>query len=221
MNKMKTIGIKNLGKGILISLLCLICTNQVEAKSNLFVIKQGDPLILLQNKKAIYEIDYSQLMVTDGKDSENDLDFFTWMKLKDEDNDKWTEDWEAKDKADCDKAFRDKFNSEIEKGIRLSKYGEDYKVILRLTHIDFGSAVTYSVIKGVQKGTATASGELEIKDLKTDETLLSIAFSGLKGEGSFKQIGRLKGIFENLGEELWDYLEDYQKAQKKAQKKKK
>ena len=89
-----------------------------------------------------------------------------------------------------------------------------------MTSIDFGPAVKMKLM-GFGGGEAKADGELEVRDLNTDEILLIISFTQLKGESSFKQIGRLKGIFENLGEELNDYLEDIQKEQKKQDKKKK
>ena len=84
--------------------------------------------------------------------------------------------------------------------------------------IDFGPAVKMK-LTGFSGGEATANGELEVRDLNTDEVVLVLAFTNLKGESSFKQIGRLKGIFENLGEELSDYLKDYQKEYEKLQKK--
>ena len=56
------------------TILLTLITNVCVAKSPIHLI-QGDPLILLQaNKKAIYEVDYSQMIVTDGKE-ENDMDF--------------------------------------------------------------------------------------------------------------------------------------------------
>jgi len=195
-------------------MLLFSATLSVVAKTP-FTLKQGNPLVLLQEKKkAVYEIDYSKLIVTDGKDEDNDMPFLTWMQSQDEDNDKWTTDWETKDKAACDKAFREHFNDEIKHGIQLSKLGKDYKVILHLTKIDFGPAAKMK-LTGFSGGEAKANGELEVRDLNTDEVLVVLAFTDLKGESSFKQIGRLKGIFENLGEELSDYLKDYQKAQKK------
>ena len=183
------------------------------AKNPITLVK-GDPLIILQErKKAIFEIDYSQMLVTDGKEY-NDMDFYTWMKTRDEDDDKWTKDWEEKDKAECDKSFRENFNDEVKKGFKLSKYGEDYKVILRLKKIDFGPPVKFTVL-GMAKGEADASGEFEVYEMNSNTPILILSFENLRGEGSFKQIGRLKGIFENFGENLSDFLKDYQKMQKK------
>lgn len=188
----------------------------IQAKSDIFTIKLGDPLILLQeNKKAIFEIDYSQMIVTDSKHHEKDLPFREWMITKDEENDKWTRDWEEEDSASCDQAFRESFNHEIKKGIRLSKIGKDYKVTMRITMIDFGPAVRYIPPFGWSGGIAQASGELEVMDLNTGEAVLLIDFKDLKGEDSIKQIGRLKGIFENLGEKLNDFLKDYVRSAKK------
>ena len=115
-------------------------------KKEIITLKQGDPLILLQKKKtAIFEIDYSQMVVTDGKNHEDDMPFYEWMKIQDEDNDKWTEDWESKDKEKCYKAFRDNFNSELKNGLKLTKLGKDYKAIFRINQINFGNAgVTYT-----------------------------------------------------------------------------
>lgn len=193
----------------------ILASLTVSAKGGPFKVKQGDPLVLLQEKKkAVYEIDYSKLIIVDKKDADNNMDFETWMKAQDEDNDKWTSDWESKDKADCDKAFREHFNDEVKGGIHLTKLGKDYKVILRFFTIDFGPAAKMK-LTGFSGGEATASGELEVLDLNTNETLLVLSFSDLKGESSFKQIGRLKGLFENLGEELSDFLKDCQKAAKK------
>lgn len=202
-----------------ILLLFSICGSIANADSKLFTVKEGDPLMLLQPKKtAVFEIDYSKMMVTDGKDHEDDVDFATWMKMQDEDDDEWTKDWESKDKASCDKAFREHFNDEVKDGIKLTKLGKDYKVILRLSLIDFGPAVKYG-LTGFKGGEAKADGELEVRDFETNNVLLIIGINQLKGESSFKQIGRLKGIFENLGEELSEYLEDYKKEYEKQQKK--
>lgn len=207
-----------LKKSFLFTLLCLT-TTFAAAKSDIFTVKQGDPLVLLQEKKtAIFEVDYSHLIVTDSKDHDNDMDFKSWMQTQDEDEDKWLIDWETKDKADCDKAFREHFNDEVENGIKLTKLGKHYKVILRLTLIDFGPAVKMK-LTGISGGEAKANGELEVCDINTGETLLNLSFENLKGESSFKQIGRLKGIFENLGEELSDYLKQYKKEYDKQQKK--
>ena len=67
-------------------------------------------------------------------------------------------------------------------------------------------------------GEAKADGLFEVRDINTDEVKLVLKFEGLKGDSSFKQIGRLIGIFENFGEKLSDYLKDYQKEQKKKRK---
>lgn len=203
-------------------MLMIITANCVAAKKDeVFTIKQGDPLILLQEKKtAIFDIDYSKMMVTDGKDHDNDLQFYEWMKVQDEDNDEWTEDWVKKDSAECQKAFRDYFNDEIKKGIKLTKFGKDYKVIFRLFMIKFGSSFKMK-LTGYSGGEAKADGEMEVRDINTGETLLVIGFTDLKGDSSFKQIGRLKGIFENFAEDLSEYLEEYQKEQKKLAKKNK
>ena len=164
---------------------------QVEPEKNYshIVVAEGDPLILLQEKKtAQYEIDYSQLMVTDSKDHDYDLNYKDWMISQDEDENKWLIDWEEKDSAECNRAFRDSFNHEISHGLKLSKLGKDYKVILRLKLIDFGPAVKYHVILGIMGGEARVDGSLEVKDLRTDEHLLTIDFSELKGESSYKEL---------------------------------
>lgn len=214
-----------LKRGLLFGLMCVISVSVSFAKdSELFTIKQGDPLILLQEKKtAVFEIDYSKMMVTDGKDHDNDLSFREWMISQDEDDDEWLKDWEEKDSIACHKAFREHFNDEIEKGIKLSKIGKDYKVILRLNMINFGKTVNVAktVLVGFSGGSAIASGELEVRNINDDNVVLILAFKDLKGEGSMKQIGRLKGIFENLGEKLSEYLEDYKKEYEKQLKKQK
>ena len=195
-----------------ITLAFLLSVFVMQASSkNPFTVVEGDPLVLLQeNKKAAYEIDYSNLIITNGK-PEEDVDFYTWMKLQDEDEDSWTKDWEKEDKNECDKEFRDNFNDEIKHGIRLSKYGTDYKVILRFNKIDLGPAVKMT-FTGMRGGEALATGVLEVRDFNTDEIVTVLAFTYLKGESSFKQIGRLIGLFENLGEQLSDFLKDYKKS---------
>ena len=210
-----------LKRGLLLCLMCVISVCASAKDSELFTIKQGDPLIILQEKKtAVFEIDYSNLIVTDSEDHDNDMKFALWMAAQDEDNDKWIKDWVEKDSAECHKAFRDHFNDEIKKGMKLTKLGKDYKVTLRLSMIDFGPAVKMK-LTGLSGGEDKADGELEIRDINTGEIVLLLGFTKLKGESSFKQIGRLKGIFENLGEELSEYLEDYQKELEKQQKKQK
>ncbi len=197
------------------TILLTLITNVCVAKSPIHLI-QGDPLILLQaNKKAIYEVDYSQMIVTDGKE-ESDMDFYSWMETQDEDNNQWVKDWELKDKKECDKAFRENFNDEVKKGIRLTKLGKDYKVTFRIKKINF-SVLALGGMWGQTK--AIASGEMTVSDPNTGEILLLLGFDAISGEASYKQISRLKSIFENFGEELNEYLQDYQKSYKKAQKK--
>lgn len=199
-------------------LLLLTSISASAKKDPIFILKQGDPLILLQEKKtAVFEIDYSKMIVIDEKDPDNSMPFREWMIAQDEDNDEWSKDWIEKDSVACYKSFRDNFNDEIKKGIKLTKLGKDYKVTLRINTINFGKTVNVAktILLGFSGGNAIASGELEVRDIKTDEVLLILAFNNLKGEGSVKQIGRLKGIFENLSEEINDYLKDYQKQIKK------
>ena len=76
-------------------------------------------------------------------------------------------------------------------------------------------------LTGYSGGEAKADGEMELLDIKTGETLLVIEFKNLKGDSSFKQIGRLKGIFENFAENLSEYLEEYKEDMEKQQKKQK
>ena len=209
-------------KKVCVLALFLISTGIATAYSTVFTVKQGDPLILLQEKKtASFEIDYSQMMVTEGKDHDYDLPFREWMITRDEDGDKWLKDWEEKDSIKCNGEFRDKFNDEVEKAIKLTKVGKDYHLILRFDLVDFGGSVKWTPMKGISGGTAEAEGELKLLDKKTNEELLILGFNKLKGEDSFKQIGRLIGLFENLGEDLNEYLKDYQKQLKKQNKKKK
>jgi len=204
-------------KGWLAALMLLTAVS-INAKDDLFTVVKGSLDVLLEQKKtAVFEIDYSQMMVTNSKDHEDDVDFATWMQAQDEDDDKWTNDWETKDKEKCHKAFREHYNDEVKQGLKLTKLGKDYKVILRLTMIDFGPAVKYG-FGGIKGGEAKADGVFEVRDINTDEVKLVLKFEGLKGDSSFKQIGRLIGIFENFGEKLSDYLKDYQKEQKKKRK---
>lgn len=204
-------------RGWLVTLMLLTAVS-TNAKDDLFTVVEGSLDVLLEQKKtAVFEIDYSQMIVTNSKDHEDDVDFATWMQAQDEDDDKWTTDWESKDKEKCHKAFREHYNDEVKQGPKLTKLGKDYKVILRLTMIDFGPAVKYS-IGGIKGGEAKANGVFEVRDINTDEVKLILKFEGLKGDSSFKQIGRLIGIFENFGEKLSDYLKDYQKEQKKKKK---
>lgn len=209
-------------KSLCVFVMCWTFSGIVSAKSSVFSVKQGDPLILLQEKKtASFEIDYSQMMVTEGKDHDYDLPFHEWMISRDEDSDEWLKDWEEKDSIKCNGEFRDKFNDEVDKAIKLTKLGKDYHLVLRFTMVDFGGSVKWTPMKGMSGGTAEADGEIELRDKKTNEVLLVLSFNKLQGEDSFKQIGRLIGLFENLGEQLNEYLKDYQKQQKKLDKKKK
>ena len=212
-----------------IIILCILSTSFASAKKKeIITVKEGDPLILLQEKKtAIFEIDYSQMMVTDGKDHDYDLVFSEWMIAQDEDDDEWTKDWVKKDSVECNQAFRDNFNDEIKHGMKLTKIGKDYKVILRFSMINFGKKRSVAnKVAGVFLGgvstlmsNAVASGELEVRDLKTGEVKLVLAFNDLVGEEAYTQVTRFKGIFENLCEQINDFLKDYQKKQKKQQNK--
>ena len=216
-------------KGWIVTLMLLTAVS-MNAKSDLFTVVEGSLDVLLEQKKtAVFEIDYSKMIVIDEKDPDNSMPFREWMiaqdedndewskQVQDEDDDKWTTDWETKDKEKCHKAFREHYNDEVKQGLKLSKLGKDYKVVLRLKMIDFGPAVKYG-FGGIKGGEAKADGVFEVRDLNTDEVKLILKFEGLKGDSSFKQIGRLIGIFENFGEKLSDYLKDYQKEQKKKKK---
>ena len=84
-------------KGVIFLLMILTANSVAAKKGEILSIKQGDPMILLQeNKTAIFDIDYSKLIITDGKNHDNDLDFRTWMIAQDEDSEKWLKDWEEK-----------------------------------------------------------------------------------------------------------------------------
>ncbi len=207
-----------LPKRVWVATLMLLTAVSMSAKDDLFTVVEGSLDVLLEQKKtAVFDIDYSQMIVTDSKNHEDDVDFATWMQVQDEDDDKWTTDWETKDKEKCHKAFREHYNDEVKQGLKLTKLGKDYKVVLRLTMIDFGPAVKYG-LGGIKGGEAKANGVFEVRDMNTDEVRLILKFEGLKGDSSFKQIGRLIGVFENFGEKLSDYLKDYQKEQKKKKK---
>ena len=225
-------------KSVIFMLMILTANCVVAKKKEFLTIVQGDPTILLQpNKTAIYDIDYSKLIVTDGVDPENDMDFRTWMIAQDEDSEKWLKDWEEKDSAECQKTFRDKFNDEIEDGFKLTKLGKHYKVILRPTKVTFRKKVsggkkfagiaTGLLISGVGSlarqlmGKSVGSGELEVRDLKSDEILLVIGFENLIGEEAYSQISRFKGLYENLCEAINEYLEDYKEELEKEQKRQK
>jgi len=216
-----------LKRGMILTLCILTAGFSAAKKKQVITIKQGDPLILLQEKKtAIHDIDYSNLIITDDKDHDYDLPFREWMISQDEDKDKWTKDWEEKDSAECYRAFRDYFNDEIDKGMKLTKIGKDYKVTLRLTKANFGkSPKGGAVVAGLLLGgarslisTAHASGVLEVRDLKNEEVVLLLSFDDLEGEEGYTQIKRFKGIFENLCEQINEYLEEYKKDYEKKQK---
>lgn len=223
-------------KSVILMLMILTANSVAGKKGEILTIKQGDPMILLQeNKTAIFDIDYSKLIITDGKNHDNDLDFRTWMIAQDEDSEKWLKDWEEKDSAECQKSFRDHFNDEIKKGIKLTKLGKHYKVILRPTMMRLKTVSAGKKIAGFLLGGARAlmdstygSGELEVRDINTDEVLLLITFDGLPGEEAYTQIRQIRGLYENLCEVMNEYLEDYkedlekeQKRQKKLEKKNK
>ena len=218
-------------KSISILLLFIMCAGSVSAKkkNETIIIKQGNPLIILQDKKAIFEIDYSKMMVLPDKKDEDSMPFREWMISQDEDNEKWIRDWEEKDSAECRRAFRDYFNDEIKHGIKLTRLGKDYKVTLRIDEIYIGKhakggRIALGIILGgaaalnANRNKAIASGELQIQNLQTGEIELIIEFKNLVGEESLSQIGRIKGIFENLSEQINEYLEDYQKESKKQEK---
>lgn len=116
-------------RGLLLCLFLCFAMCITAKKREVFTVIKGDPLVFLQEKKtATFEIDYSQMLVTDGKDHDNDMSFRSWMIAQDEDDDEWLQDWEKKDSAECHKSFREHFNKEVKKGIQLTKLGKDYKV---------------------------------------------------------------------------------------------
>ena len=220
-------------KNYFILFVLIMCAGFVSAKKKdeTFTVKMGNPLIILQEKKkAILEIDYSKMMVLPDKEDEDIMPFREWMISQDEDNEEWIKDWEEKDSAECYKAFRDYFNKEIEKGMKITKLGKDYKVTLRINeiylgkHIKGGKLALAVVVGGgwalnSSRKNGIASGELQIQNLQTGETELIIEFKNFVGEESLSQIGRIKGIYENLSEKINEYLEDYQEEYEKQQKK--
>lgn len=95
-----------LKRGWIVTLMLLTAVS-MNAKDDLFTVVEGSLDVLLEQKKtAVFDIDYSQMIVTDSKNHEDDVDFATWMQAQDEDDDKWTNDWETKDKEKCHKASR-------------------------------------------------------------------------------------------------------------------
>ena len=193
----------------------------VSAKGPVFTVKSGDPTIILEKgKTALYEIDYSKAIITNSKDHEDDLPFDKWMAShEDEDGEnKWARDW-PKDQKELKKTLREKFNDANGKGVQLTKDGKNYKIILRLTMIDWGASFKVK-LTGPGGGNAKISGEFEVQDL-SGTSLAIIEFKDQKGGSSYKQIGRLKEALEWLSNDIVDFTKDYQKAQKKAAKKKK
>ena len=168
-----------------------------------FTCLEGDPLLLLQEgKTATYEIDYSHLIITNSFQKD---DFATWLMDNDE-----ADSWEENQRK-WDRAFRDKYNNEVRTGIRLSSSSKNLHLILHLDLIDFGAPVKYTLMKGIQGGEADADGAIELLDKTTGKTLLILRFLGFKGEDDFQKMGRIEGLFENLGEELASYISKYNK----------
>ncbi|MBQ4449819.1 MAG: hypothetical protein II900_05250 [Prevotella sp.] len=204
-------------KKIIMSIMLLTLALVSISAKDVFTVKSGDPSIILEKgTTALYEIDYSKAVVTNSKDHEDDVPFNDWVVSYEEDDEdaKW-----KKDENELKKTFREKFNDANKKGVQLTKTGKNYKIILRLTMVDWGAAVKMR-LTGLGGGNALISGEFEVQDMN-GTSLAVVEFKDQKGGSSFKRIGRLKEAFEWLSNDIVDYIKDYQKAQKKAAKKKK
>lgn len=195
------------------------------AKKEFIILKQGDPLIIQQEKKtATFEIDYSKTMVVYGKKNEEEASFRDWMIMQDEDDEDWIKDWERKDSAEVSKTFRECFSDNIKKAMKLTKTGKDYKVILRIYRLSLGtttSAGSVILFGGAAAQAAVISGEIEIQDLKTGETVLILEYDDVVGDGHYRIMARFRNVIDNLCNRIDEYLKDYKKKIAKEQKKQK
>ena len=126
------------------------------------------------------------------------------------------EDW-PQDKKVVYNHFVKNFNDENDKGVTVDSLGKDYKFKIIMEMIDWGPAVVYGGFLGVTGGRAKITGVFEVRDFETNEVICELQFTNQIGDSSFKQIGRLKGAFEWLGNDIISYAK---KIRKKANKKK-
>lgn len=216
---------KDYSKKIMLLLALMMSVSYASAKKQEPIsIIQGDPFIIQQeNKTAIYEIDYSKLIVEYGRKNDQEASFRDWMIMQNEDTEEWIKDWEEKDSAEVDKTFRECFSDNIRKAMKLTKTGKDYKVILRLNRINFGKESSFGKVMLFGSGAADCaivSGEIEILDLKTGESKLILAFDKVAGDGQYTQMKRFRNVIDNLCNRVDEFLKSYRKQLEKEQKKK-
>lgn len=221
----------NINKKIVMILMVLVVSVcfASAAKKEPIILKQGDPLIIQQeNKTAIYEIDYSKAIVVYGKKCDLEVSFYEWLIMQDEDGGTWVQSWEMNDSPDINKTFRECFNDNIKKSMKLTKVGKDYKVILRFSRFWFGNPSSSGSMRAyggfavpVATDAIMASGELIVLDMKTKETILILSFDKLEGDARYTHMGRFRTVISNLCDRIDDFLKAYKKRIEKENRKKK
>jgi uncharacterized membrane protein len=180
-------------KVLLVSVLCLFCATNLFAGSPVTV-KSGNVSILKTPEKALLEIDYSAAKV-------GNISFHEYLKGKGDD---YVRDW-PRESATAASYFKATFNKKS-KGLTLTtdETAATYKIVINVKNLDMGDAGT-SIVNAILWGAAAGkaggvimSGPIEIIDLNTNNTVLTLYVDEVKGGGAVNDAIRVGNMYSEL-----------------------
>ena len=184
-------------KVLLFSFLSLFCMANLFAGSPVTV-KSGDVSILKTPAKALLEVDYSGAKV-------GNILFADYLKSKGDD---YVRDW-PRESATAASYFKATFNKKS-KGLQLTtdESAATYKMLITVKNLDMGDAgtsIAMSIMFGAAAGKAGGvimSGPIEIIDLHTNKTVLTLYVDEVKGEGAPNDATRVGLMYTELAKKM-------------------
>ena len=172
----------------LVGLLCLLGVANLFAKTEVTVFS-GDKSVLKTKSLALLEFDYSSAKVGDQPLAEY---------LKNNNESDWPDDNQF-----AISMFTKRLNKKS-KGIKITENPAEasYKMVVRVTMLDFGSGAGVLLTINPYAGGCTMSGTVEIIDIKTNETVCVIKVDDLKGQSSLLRKGRLGVLYHDLATKI-------------------
>ena len=177
-------------KLLLVGLLCLLgVANLFAAKTDVSV-SSGDGSVLKTKSLALLEFDYSSTKVGD-------------QSLADYLINNNESDW-PDDNQFAISMFTRRLNKKS-KGIKVTENPEEatYKMVVRVTLLDFGSGAGVLLSVNPYAGGCTMSGTVEIIDIKTNETVCVLNVVDLKGQSNLLRKGRLGVLYHDLATKIY------------------
>lgn len=154
-------------------------------------VKYGD-VSVLKDERARFsvEFDFSNTIV-------EDLPYEQYLASR---NDDWNRDWPS-DREKGLKAFVDKWNKKNRKGMKATtSENAPYKLVIRPSYINFGSAALSWVI-GFGAGGMKISGTMDL--YKGNERVLSIEVVDQTGKSKLTETKRFKSLMYELADDTY------------------